>query len=113
MTGRYRRDFDENKRILLLERYDEIWEKVENIIKKRFDSEHVYNEKYLKAKIKCYNGKIKTNFHNNTIRKEGSKFIGLSEILIGSVFKTGKNYYLQVFFLLFKKKRCLSILLTI
>ena len=36
----------------LLEKYNEIWEKVKNSIKKEFDSEPVYNEKYLKAKIK-------------------------------------------------------------
>ena len=36
----------------LLEKYNEIWKKVKNIIKKEFDSEPVYNEKNLKAKIK-------------------------------------------------------------
>ena len=34
---------------------------------KKFDSEPVYNEKYLKAKIKSDNGKINTNFHDNKI----------------------------------------------
>ena len=29
--------------------------KVKNIVKKEFDSEPVYNKKYLKAKIKSYN----------------------------------------------------------
>ena len=29
--------------------------------------------------------------------KEGSQYIFLSVILIGSVFRTGKNYYPQVF----------------
>ena len=37
------------------------------------------------------------NFHNNKIPKEGSQFICLSVILIDSEFKTGKNYYPQVF----------------
>ena len=46
----------------LLEKYNEIWEKVKNRIKKEFDSEPVYNEKYLKAKIKSYHRKINTNF---------------------------------------------------
>ena len=35
----------------LLETFNEIWEKVCNSIKKGFDSEPVYNEKYLKTKI--------------------------------------------------------------
>ena len=78
----------------LLEKYNEIWEKVKNIIKKEFDSEPVYNEK---AKIKSYNGKINTSFHNNKIPKEGSQFIFFSVILIDSVFRKGKNCYPQVF----------------
>ena len=101
----------------LLETSNEIWEKVTNNIKKEFDSEPVYNEKYLKAKIKFYNGKISTSFFNHKIPKVGSQFICLSVILIDSVFKTGKSYYLGVVLeeckYLAKEKRCLSILLTI
>ena len=57
----YRRDSDESKYMSflikddeLLEKYDEIWEKLKNSIKKEFDCEPVYNEKNLKAKIKSY-----------------------------------------------------------
>ena len=82
--GAYREDFDETKYISflikddkLLEKYNEIWEKVKNSLKKEFDSEPVYNEKYLKAKIKSYNGKINTNFHGNKIPKKGSQLICL------------------------------------
>ena len=46
----------------LLEKYNEILGKFKHIIKKEFDKEPVYNEKYLKAKIKSYNGKINTIF---------------------------------------------------
>ena len=53
--------------------------------------------KYLKAKIKSYNGKININFHDNETPREGSQCICLSVILINSVCKTGKNYYPQVF----------------
>ena len=67
--------------------------KKSKIVSKTFDSEPVYNEEYLKAKIKSYNGKINTNFHNNKVTKEGSQFICLSVILINSVFRMGKNYY--------------------
>ena len=48
----------------LLEKHNKIWEKVKNSIKKEFHSEPVYNEKYLKTKIKSYNEKINTPFHN-------------------------------------------------
>ena len=69
---------------------------IKNSIKKEFDSEPVYNEKYLKAKIKSYNAKISTYFHNNKMSKEGSQFICLSVILIDSVFRTRKNYVYNI-----------------
>ena len=75
----------------LLEKHNEIWEKVRNCIKNEFDSEPVYNKKYLKTDIKSYYGKINTNFYYNKISKEGSQYICLSVILIDSVFKTGKS----------------------
>ena len=45
---------DEN----LIRKYNKIWKKVSNIIKKEFNSKPVYNKKYLRTKIKSYNGKI-------------------------------------------------------
>ena len=81
----------------LLGKYNKILEKVSNSIEKRFDSEPVYNKKYLKSKMKSYKGKINTNSHNDNIPKEGSERIYLSVIVIGSVYRTGKNYHLQVF----------------
>ena len=53
-------------------------ENVSNIIKKEFGIKPVYNEKYLKTKIKCYNRKINTNFHDNKIPKEDSQCVCLS-----------------------------------
>ena len=71
--------------------------KIKNSLKKEFDSEPVYKEKYQKTKIKSYNGKVSTDFPDNKIPKEASQFISLSVILIDSVYKTSKNYYPQVF----------------
>ena len=85
------------KRWKLLKKCNEIWKGVSNITKKEFDSNPVYNKKYIKTKIKSYKGKINTNFHNNEISKEGSEFICESVILLDSVYKKDKNYYPQVF----------------
>ena len=71
--------------------------KVRNIIKSGFDSEPVYNEKYLKAEINCCNGKINKMFCNNETPKEGSQFISVSVISVVSNFRTSKSYYPQVF----------------
>ena len=81
----------------LLEKYNEICEKVRNSIRKEFDSEPAYNEKYLKTKIKSYNRKFNTNFYNNKIPKESYQCIYLSVILVDSVFRTDENYYPQMF----------------
>ena len=80
----YRRDFDETKYVsfltkygsflcVLLEKYDEIQEKVRNSVKKEFNSEPVYNKKYVRTKIKPYKGKFNINFRNDKIPKEGSQ----------------------------------------
>ena len=54
----------------LLENDNEIWEKIFKSIKKEFDSEPLYDEKYLKAKIKSYNEKININFGNDKMQKK-------------------------------------------
>ena len=75
----FRRDFDETKYLSslirndeLLEKYNGIWDKVNNTIKKEFYSEPVYNEKYVSTKIKSYEGKISTILYEDLIPKEGS-----------------------------------------
>ena len=34
----------------ILEKYNEIWDKTKNVFEKKFDSEPVYNDKYIKVK---------------------------------------------------------------
>ena len=38
----------------LLEKLKTIWDKVSNAIKKGYDSELIYNKKYLRTKVKSY-----------------------------------------------------------
>ena len=66
---------------------------VSNIIKNEFENKPVYNEKYLKTKIKFYNEKIDTNFHNNKIPKDDPQCICISVILVDSVYRKDKDYY--------------------
>ena len=62
-------DFDETKYMYffikddeLLVKHNEILKNVENSSKKELDSEPIYNENYLKAKIYFYNGKNQHKF---------------------------------------------------
>ena len=43
----------------LLKRYNGIWDMISKLLKKGFDIEPVYNEKYVKTEIKIYNNRIK------------------------------------------------------
>ena len=96
----YRKVLDETKYMSFIIKNDEslkrdhkIWQKVKNIIDKAFDGDSVYNEKYLKAKIKSYNGKTNTNFYNNKIPKEVSQYMCVSVLLIKFGFRAGSNSY--------------------
>ena len=79
------------------QKYNEICDKISKIIKKRLGSTDVYNDKYLKTKIKSYKERVNANFHSNKVPKEDSQCISISIILNNSVFGTGKNYYPKVF----------------
>ena len=99
MSG-YTIDFDETKYTNfftkndeLLEKYNEIWDKVNNTIKKGFDSEPAYDEKYFRTKTMSYEVKINTTFHGDKTPKDGSYCVCLPVILTNSACKTGKNCY--------------------
>ena len=50
---------DNNK---LLKEYTKVWEKIRDLIGKKFDSEPVYGDKYINTKIRLDNNDIRTNF---------------------------------------------------
>ena len=52
----------------LLEKYNTIWDKARVDMKKEFDSEPVYNKKFLKTEIKSYGDEV-TDFYDKRIPK--------------------------------------------
>ena len=97
MTG-YVKTFDnvtmsfKTKDKQLLKKYNQIWEKVEKILKIEFDSKYVYgnDDKYIKTKIQVYAGSMITNFQSNKMPKEKAPCKCLSIIILDSVI-TGKK----------------------
>ena len=71
-----------------------------SLLKKEFDCELVYDDKYIKTKRTFYSDKVYTNFqNNNTIPKDNEYFACLSVILLDSIFvNSDKKYYPQIFF---------------
>ena len=49
------------------DKYDEIWDAIKNKLGIKFHSETVYEYRYLKKKVREFNGVIKTNFLRNDI----------------------------------------------
>ena len=80
----------------LLEKYNTICGIDTSDIKKGFNSEYVYNNLFLKTKIKSYGDKA-TNFPDKEMTKIGSSHTCLKVISIDSAFKKEKNYYHQLF----------------
>ena len=74
----YVKHFDSNRtmsfRVInnkLLQKYNQIWEKISNLMNIKFHGEPFYgdNDKYIKIKIKLYGDKINTNFEGKKIPK--------------------------------------------
>ena len=74
--------------------YDNV-DKTNGILKNRFDSQSIYNNKCIKTKTKSCNGKMKTDFHDKKI-PEAFHYICLMVILMDSVLKNDDKYYPQV-----------------
>ena len=81
----------------LLKKYNQIWKRVEKLLKIEIDSKHVYgdNDKYIKTKIKIYDGSVNTNFRGKKIAKDKATCKSLSIIMLDSVVKAKKEYYPQ------------------
>ena len=97
----------------VLVKYNEIWNKIKKTLSIKFHSTPVYNEKYIKAKVKEFNGLVNTNFLNDEAPKEGMHYTCIACIGIDSVMKMEKKNYPQVYLeeckCKVKKKRCLSL----
>ena len=81
----------------LLKKYNQIWKKVEKLLRIEFDSKPVYgdNDKYIKTKIKIYGGSANTNFQGKEMPKEKVPCNSLSIIMLDSVVKAKKEHYPQ------------------
>ena len=59
------------------DKYDQIWDVIKDKLGIKFHSEPVYEYKYLKTKVRKFNGVIKTDFLGNDMPKENSIIIAL------------------------------------
>ena len=57
----------------------------------------VYDQTYIKAKVREFDGKIKTNFLGDSVPKENIHYPCIACITIDSVMRMDKKNYLQVY----------------
>ena len=81
----------------VLDKCNEIWDKIKGTLKIIFHCGPVYDEKYIKAKVRGFNGVIKTNFLADKIPKKSVHFDCIACITIDSVMGMEKKNYLQVY----------------
>ena len=78
----------------VLVKHNEIWNKIKKMLNIKFHSKSVYDEKYIKAKVKTVNGVVKTVFSDDKIASEIVYYIRIAAISIDSVMRIDKkNYY--------------------
>ena len=62
-----------------------------------FDSEPIYGDgdKYIKTKIKMYEGRVNRHFQGKKVPKENASYKCLSLIMLDPVIRVNKKYYPQ------------------
>ena len=81
----------------VLDKYSENWDKIKETLSIRFHSIPVYDEQYIKAKVREFNGAIKTNFLSDKVPKENEHYTCIACITIDSVMRMEKKNYPQVY----------------
>ena len=79
------------------DKYDKIWDATKDKLGIIFNSKPVYEYKYLKAKLREFDGVIKTNFLDNGIPKENMYHTCIACITINCVINIDKKNHLQVY----------------
>ena len=91
------------------EKYESIWDVIKNKLNIKFHSEPIYEQKYLKAKVREFDSVMKTNFLGNDTPKENMHYTCIASITIDSVMRMDKKnhpqFYLEELKYRIKKKQ--------
>ena len=82
---------------IVLVEYNEIWNKIKEIERIKFHSSLVYDDKYIKAKVKEFNGVVNRNFCGDKVPKEDEHYTCIVCLSIESIMKMDKKNYSQVY----------------
>ena len=68
----------------LLKKYNQMWKEVKHLLKIKSDSEPAYgdNDKYIKTRLKIYDGNVNTDFQDKGMPKQKASYKSLSIIML-------------------------------
>ena len=81
----------------VLDKCNEIWDKIKETLSIKFHSMPVYDEQYIKAKVREFNGVSNTNFSSDEVPKENKHYTCIACITIDSVMRVENKNYPQVY----------------
>ena len=76
-------------------KYEDIWNVIKNKLNIKLHSLPIYENKYLKTKIREFDGNIKTNFLSNDLPNENMYYTCITCTTVDSVIKMNKKNYPQ------------------
>ena len=82
----------------LLEKYKAIWSKVEDLKNSELDALPVYDDRYIKTKIRTYGDKVYTNFRGLNVPEDDIERESFTVISIDSLLLYDEKYYLPSIF---------------
>ena len=81
----------------LLEKYKAIWTKIEDLKNIKLNALPVYDDRYIKTKIRTYGNKAYTKFHVLNVSEDDIEFESFAVIFTDSLLVCESKYYLQVY----------------
>ena len=81
----------------VLYEYNEIWDRVKKKLNIKFHSQPIYDKKYIKTKVREFDGVIKANFLGNKVPKGNMHYTCIACVTIDFVVRIDKKYYPQVY----------------
>ena len=66
------------------QKYEDIWNVIKNKLNIKFHSQPIYEIRYLKVKVREFDGSIKTNFLGNSVPKENTYYTCIACITLDS-----------------------------
>ena len=81
----------------VLDKYKKIWDKIKETLSIEFHSLSVYDEQYIKAKVRELNSMFKPNFLSDQVPKGNEHYTCKACITIDSIMRIEKKNYPQVY----------------